>query len=636
MNEHKYQDIPAELKALPNWVMHKNKAPKNPINGKGAMANKASTWTTFDVAIDALDSGEYDGLGFQFGESGDNLSGYFGVDLDDVIDGNGTLDEKARQIVQTLNSYTEISLSGHGLHIICKGSLPACGKSKMGTTPIVEMYDRTHYFTVTGKPYGSARPIADRTSEGVIIYETYIKRPAQVIADKQPPRKQTDISDRDLLSTMFHSANGVDIERLYRGDWKSGYKSQSEADLALCNHLAWYTNNDAARIDNMFRDSGLMRPKWDEKHGAETYGAKTIQQAIAGTNGGYDPNSNRQTAAPARPVDENEYTEADQPPLYPSARALEPVSLYLCSDFKKDMTDYAKYKDRRTGFSNLDEVHGSLYSGLYVLGATSSLGKTTMMLQLCDQLAAAGEYCIYFTLEQSRLELVTKSISRFTARDNEERGISARSIKNGYMNNTIQQALQDYQQIADHITVIDGAFNITIDVIRDTVKQAIADFGRKPVVFVDYLQIIQPTAAARLTGRDKIDDVTRELKRLQAQEGLLMFVVSSFNRANYMTPVDFESYKESGGIEYTADVLWGIQLQAIHDPVFDKDKDIKAKREAIRQAREESPRHVELVCLKNRYGGTYSCDFTYNQRFDLFTEGGYSRPTDKDTGIQQL
>ena len=115
-----------------------------------------------------------------------------------------------------------------------------------------------------------------------------------------------------------------------------------------------------------------------------------------------------------------------------------------------------------------------------------------------------------------------------------------------------------------------------------------------------------------------------------------MFVVSSFNRANYMTPVDFESYKESGGIEYTADVLWGLQLQAIHDPVFDKDKDIKAKREAIRQAREESPRHVELVCLKNRYGGTYSCDFTYNQRFDLFTEGGYSRPTDKDTGIQQL
>ena len=91
------------------------------------------------------------------------------------------------------------------------------------------------------------------------------------------------------------------------------------------------------------------------------------------------------------------------------------------------------------------------------------------------------------------------------------------------------------------------------------------------------------------------------------------------NRQNYLTPIDFESFKESGGIEYTADVVWGLQLSVMNDEMFDKEKNLKAKREAVRVAKAESPRRVELVCLKNRYGiSSYKCEYEYFAKYDYF------------------
>jgi replicative DNA helicase len=118
-----------------------------------------------------------------------------------------------------------------------------------------------------------------------------------------------------------------------------------------------------------------------------------------------------------------------------------------------------------------------------------------------------------------------------------------------------------------------------------------------------------------------VDSIVRGLKKMQGDHGLVVFVISSFNRQNYLTPVDFESFKESGGIEYTADVVWGLQLQILNEPLFDKDKQIKEKREKVKEAKRADPREIELVCLKNRYGwANYSCNFKYYPRCDLFVE----------------
>lgn len=659
IDKDRHTNIPAELKALGNWILYnKDKEPKNPATRGGAMPNKASTWTTYAAALAALTTRpDCVGLGFMFGEA-DKPCGYFGVDLDHVIDDAGNLDDKARQIMDTLNSYTEISPSGHGLHIICKGSLPACGHRNG-----VEMYDRLHYFTVTGNSYGSPRPIAERTSEGAIIYEAYLKRhePAgqTTTAPTSTPARPVELSDRELLEKMFKSQAGGDVlERLYRGDWQTDYNTpekQSPADFAFCKALAFWTNKDAGRIDRIFRTSGLMRDKWDRKTGGTTYGAMTIQRAIDAQPSGYTgarPDrqapaaaqnttaetkqpTTAETAAPktaATPKTEQAAqndTEADK---LPHAKPLVPVSNYVPDGLDKDITDHAKYKNRLSGYNNIDAVHGALYSGLYVLGGTSSLGKTTLLLQMCDQLAAAGEHCIYFSLEQNKMELVTKSLSRITYELDPLTAVTATQIKNGEGGTALIEAMETYRGYANRIAIIDGAMDIDIEVIKDTVKQAIINAKRdnqpRPVVFVDYLQIIQPTEVGKLTGRDKIDDITRELKKLQTQNDLLMFVVSSFNRSNYMNPVDYESFKESGGIEYTADVLWGLQLQVIKQVIFDeaKDKKISEKRALIRKAKQELPRAVELVCLKNRYGSAaYSAQFKYNQKYDAFTPDGHDR-----------
>ena len=146
----------------------------------------------------------------------------------------------------------------------------------------------------------------------------------------------------------------------------------------------------------------------------------------------------------------------------------------------------------------------------------------------------------------------------------------------------------------------------------------IEDNNVKPVVIIDYLQIIRPLNNKTST-KDAVDENVRALKKLQIENDLIVLLISSLNRSNYLTPVDFESFKESGGIEYTADVIWGLQLSVMNDELFDKDKGLKQKRDAVKEAKKASPREVELICLKNRYGiSSYLCKFDYYAKYDYF------------------
>ncbi len=107
-----------------------------------------------------------------------------------------------------------------------------------------------------------------------------------------------------------------------------------------------------------------------------------------------------------------------------------------------------------------------------------------------------------------------------------------------------------------------------------------------------------------------------------------MLVISSLNRSNYIAPIDFESFKESGGIEYTADVVWGLQLSIMNNAAFNSSQEIIKKREIVRVAKAEIPRKLQLVCLKNRYGrSSYECDFDYYPESDLFVSvlGDFTR-----------
>jgi len=123
----------------------------------------------------------------------------------------------------------------------------------------------------------------------------------------------------------------------------------------------------------------------------------------------------------------------------------------------------------------------------------------------------------------------------------------------------------------------------------------------------------------RMSVKDVVDTHVRAFKKLQVENDLVVLLISSLNRSNYLTPVDFESFKESGGIEYTADIIWGLQLSVMNDEIFDKEKSLKSKRDKVREAKKATPREVELICLKNRYGvSSYSCKFKYYANCDYF------------------
>ena len=296
------------------------------------------------------------------------------------------------------------------------------------------------------------------------------------------------------------------------------------------------------------------------------------------------------------------------------------VSTYMRKKLSNEIKSFILSSNIQTGFSNLDKIIGKLYPGFYVLGAGSSIGKTTFLLQMADQMINDGKQVIYFTMEQSQLELVTKSLSRLTAiacKKNPQMAKTAIEIRNGNISQVVQDAYKDYLLDADYFTIVQGDFTTDIASINKTVDDYVKATNAVPVIMIDYLQIIQEDM---LTDKAKVDYITKSLKILQRKYNTVVIAVSSINRSNYLLQIDFEAFKESGSIEYSADVVWGLQLQILNDPTFAQAKNVSQRRKLIAMAKAASPRKVELVCLKNRYGiASYSCGFLYYPQYDLFT-----------------
>ena len=276
-----------------------------------------------------------------------------------------------------------------------------------------------------------------------------------------------------------------------------------------------------------------------------------------------------------------------------------------------------------TGFDTLDFVFdGGLFEGLYIIGAISSLGKTTFIMQIADQIAAAGHDVLIFSLEMAATELMSKSISRLTlkrARDVKNlryaktaRGVTTYSRWPNYSDEEkelIINSIQDYGDFADKLYISEGIGDIGAEQVRKAVKRHVSITGRKPVVIIDYFQILAPEDA-RATDKQNTDKAVLKLKRLSRDYKIPVIGVSSFNRENYSSEVNMSAFKESGAIEYSSDVLIGLQLKGAGVKGFD-----------VNEAKNKNPREVELVILKNRNGATgRKLNFEYYPMFNYFEE----------------
>ncbi|MGH0791115.1 phage/plasmid primase, P4 family [Bacillus cereus] len=289
-NPYNFNEIPTELKNLPQWVLWRKeerngKPTKIPYqaNGEMAQANNRRTWSTFATAVKFYLEGDYDGIGFVFSRQ-DN---YIGIDIDKCVVA-GKTNTFATEIIDTVDSYTEFSPSEKGIHIIIKGSLPqsVLGTGRKNTKHGLEIYSYGRFFTFTGNRENS-NDVYDRTDELAEVFEQYFAdsdiQGRVNLAEFE--KDEIKISNDALWEKMFRSKNGDEIRSLYNGSLIN--KDHSASDLSLCNHLAFWTGKSATRMDSMFRETSLIRDKWDVIHFRdtnETYGERTIATAISSTS----------------------------------------------------------------------------------------------------------------------------------------------------------------------------------------------------------------------------------------------------------------------------------------------------------------------------------------------------------------
>lgn len=303
---------------------------------------------------------------------------------------------------------------------------------------------------------------------------------------------------------------------------------------------------------------------------------------------------------------------------------------------------YADIKQRHdypdnipTGFTNLDdELSGGLQPKLYVLGAVSSLGKTTFALNIADNLAKQGRHVFFFSMESSKREVTDKLLSRASCRSNGHKWTQLQVSRGAWLNNAedkeefdgLFKAFSRYQRF---LHIYDN--RVKASQVKDLVNSWLDNHPdeKKPLVVVDYLQILQ-AEQDNVTDKAKVTDSVSALSELTKQAEVPVLVISSFNRASYWQDVSFESFKESGEIEYSADVMLGLQFAHREEYITVlKNGHVELNKEKFDQRKQEVPRRVEMVILKNRTGKTGGhIFFKYNAMFN-----SYQTCTEKEAAI---
>jgi putative DNA primase/helicase len=271
--------LPPELFEYKQWVLWRQaevnsritKVPISPWSGKAAACNKAQTWSSYRHVLYALRRFHCDGIGFVFTEA----DPFCGIDLDHCRHVSGPIAPEALDIIRRFGSYTELSPSGLGAHILIKAKLPGKGRRRGR----IEIYDSARYFAMTGKHLsGTPFAIHDRQQElEGLVAELF---PGGSLLPSAAPGNPENLSDEDLIGRAKNARNGDRFRRLWAGDTSDYENDHSRADLALCRILGFWCGGDCERIDRLFRRSGLMRDKWDRRTGDSAYGTLTVRAAV--------------------------------------------------------------------------------------------------------------------------------------------------------------------------------------------------------------------------------------------------------------------------------------------------------------------------------------------------------------------
>ena len=278
----------------------------------------------------------------------------------------------------------------------------------------------------------------------------------------------------------------------------------------------------------------------------------------------------------------------------------------MLQEYIRYIQDDTQVKKIPTNFNRLDNLlNGGLPNGLITLGAIPSLGKTTFTLQLADNMASMeNTKVLFFSLEMSLFDLMSKSLSRLSFTNDDIENYTYDELLSNKEDINYNNLFERYTPIANNLYIIDNTYNI------DNIRNCIVEFRENNpnsniVVVIDYLQYI--TCGNNGNDKQVIDMITKRLKELSKQLNLVIVAISSLNRANYSGNITMESFKESGSIEYTSDILIGLE----YTNNGSNDRDMEARK---------NPRRITLNVLKNRYGALGKINMDFNTTYSTFFE----------------
>ena len=547
----------------------RTKMPYNPSSPQDrAKTDDRRTFAPIDTAVKSVSN--FDGLGIGIFDS------VAGIDIDHCIK-DGKLSSMAADIVNTMDAYTEISPSGEGIRILFlapgfkyDNAKYYIKNSKNGLEIYIAGMTR-RYLTITGNVLRKTDMI-NRADRLQTILDRYMVRPQQPTQAAAPMETAADISDRDLLDRAMNARNGAQFKSLWEG-YTTSYPSHSEADQALCNLLAFWTGKDAARMDRLFRQSALYRDKWNRRQRGTTYGAITIQNAIANCREVYTPPQERPQAAQTAPNADMDKTPADSQKTPQEAPQPRRTAVQLFDDFIAKIQTEA-YKPIPTGMTAFDRLLGGgiQKQAIVILTAAPGTGKTALTSQVFEAMAKEGTDVVFLNLEMSREQLLARSVSRIAYKNDKK--ISAGDILQGYVwkdnairRDIILKAADEYRRtIAERMHYNPEGTGTTLDSIMKTLEDAAAEAkaaGKPaPVCVLDYLHLI--TTDKREEQAEILKKAVAELKAWAIRNDTFVFAISASNRtSNSSGTQTLESGRDTSAIEYSADIQLSLNYTAL-------------------------------------------------------------------------
>ncbi|WP_210123644.1 DnaB-like helicase C-terminal domain-containing protein [Staphylococcus sp. GDX8P106P-2] len=649
-----FEQIPDELKKYDNWVLWKksNTPNENGVFGKIAVNEHGIAFSDSrngnkknDKGWKAIDSNFYSFARLQQIYNPNKFDGIqfipHGTDIIVIdLDASGEWTEFEKEIMK--NGIVEKSPSGTGYHIYFKGQLPeyikkytdtlkgrAVFNSKTDKNKDIEIFSELgSIITVTGQIVDNGISDLGESNTEYIMNQlgNYYKIPVPSESHTEAHTEQINnfdtntLGDKQIVHMMLEngyvSNKQLYVKDLFNGDISSYGDDQSQAEQSLLNEITFYTV-DPAQIERIFR----MAPLTDRKkvNTRQDYVNRSINKAIKYRleKGVYFKSSEKH-----KNVDKS--SENLLLNHYKNSNAGDNLSAFI-----NGIKDSANTPPTPTGFPKLDHIlNGGLREGLYVIGAISSLGKTTLVHHISDNIAINEQDVLFISLEMARTELMSKSISRetyFEAMNIDGNSKNAKvsvDITDGTRHknfsdkekDVVKNAIKNYSKYAGNMYIVEAFGQIGHEDIKKLIEVHETQTGKTPIVVIDYLQILKPSDP-RQTDKANTDVAVNSLKRISRDHKTPIIAISSLNRESYNKPMSLSSFKESGAIEYSSDVLIGLDftqmLEDASEMDFEKEKD-------------NTPRRITLTILKNRNGRTGKrINFLYDPRFNLFEEDDY-------------